>query len=85
MVTLLKAACLIIYPLGIAASLGLLPASLSFLSTVALVLLAAHALEAVVMFKHVKRYPGPLWVSIVLTLLFGLLHWQPLSRLKPEV
>jgi hypothetical protein len=31
------------------------------------------------MFKHVRRYAGPLWVSMVLTMLFGLLHWKPLA------
>lgn len=76
----LKASCIVIYLLGILAALGLLPASLGVLATVALVLLAAHVLEAVAMFRYVKLYPGGLAASIVLTLLFGLLHWLPLAK-----
>jgi len=38
-----------------------------------------HALEIVVMFKQVRLYRGPLAVSMLLTLLFGLLHWKPLA------
>jgi hypothetical protein len=33
-----------------------------------------------VAFKYVKTYSGPLWVSVVLALLFGVLHWMPLAR-----
>jgi len=29
---------------------------------------------------HLRRYRGPLAVSIALNLLFGLLHWVPLKR-----
>ena len=46
----------------------------------ALVLLGVHALECLLAFKHIKRYTGPLWVSLALSLLFGLLHWMPLAR-----
>ena len=31
------------------------------------------------MFRHVRRYRGPLALSVLLTLLFGLLHWKPLA------
>ena len=31
------------------------------------------------MYKHVRLYRGPLAASVVLTLLFGLLHWKPLA------
>ena len=31
------------------------------------------------MFKHVRLYRGPLAASVVLTLLFGLLHWKPMA------
>ncbi len=79
MLMILKLLCLATYALGLAAALDLLPAAASIMSTIALALLAAHALEVVVMFKHVRRYQGPLWMSIVLTLLFGLLHWKPLA------
>ena len=39
-----------------------------------------HAVELLVAFNAVKRYPGPLIDSIGLTLLFGLLHWLPLRK-----
>ena len=46
----------------------------------ALFLLVAHAIEVVVCFKYLKLYQGSIAVSIVLTLLFGLLHWKPLAN-----
>ena len=79
MFAVLKISCLVIYALGAAGALGLLPESLSFFGVVALLLLAAHVAEVFLMFKHVRRYQGPLAVSILLTVLFGLLHWKPLA------
>ncbi len=46
----------------------------------ALALLAVHVLECLLAFKYVKSYPGALWVSVLLALLFGLLHWMPLAK-----
>ena len=46
----------------------------------ALALLAVHVLECLLAFKYVKSYAGPLWVSVLLALLFGLLHWMPLAK-----
>lgn len=46
----------------------------------ALALIAVHVLECVLAFKYVKSYPGPLLNSVVLALLFGLLHWMPLAK-----
>ena len=43
-------------------------------------MLGVHALECLLAFKSIKRYTGPLWVSLALSLLFGLLHWMPLAR-----
>jgi hypothetical protein len=39
------------------------------------------------MFRHVRLYKGSLAVSIILTLLFGLLHWKPLAdaRARAEI
>jgi hypothetical protein len=51
-----------------------------YLQRISLILLAIHAVETVVMFKDVKRYQGPLVTSVVLSLLFGLLHWLPLRK-----
>ena len=77
---LLRALCLLAYALAAAQLAGLLPAGdFERMPMVAAVLLGVHAVELVFMFKHVRRYPGPLVLSAVLTLLFGLLHWQPLA------
>jgi hypothetical protein len=46
----------------------------------AVILLALHLLELLFVFRSVKRYNGPLIDSVALTLLFGFLHWKPLSR-----
>jgi uncharacterized membrane protein (UPF0136 family) len=45
-----------------------------------LLLLATHALEVVICLRWIRLYPGPLAVSIVLTLLFGFVHWLPYKR-----
>ncbi len=83
MLTLLKAGCLLIYAMALAGLVGLPPAGLaSTMQTVALALLVIHALETLVMFRHVRLYPGPLAISVVLSLLFGLLHWKPLANAK---
>jgi uncharacterized protein YhhL (DUF1145 family) len=77
---LLKTACLAVYALALAGLAGLLPPGISgTVQNIALVLLVIHALEIVVMFKQVRLYRGPLVVSMLLTLLFGLLHWKPLA------
>jgi uncharacterized protein YhhL (DUF1145 family) len=79
----LKAVLLAIYALAILGLLGVLPPGVaSALAKIALVLVAAHLLELAIAFKAVKRYPGPLVDSIALTLLFGILHWRPLSKAK---
>ncbi|MBI2734529.1 MAG: hypothetical protein HYX44_14880 [Aquabacterium sp.] len=43
-------------------------------------LLVAHALEVVVFHRKVALYQGPMMVSVFLTVLFGFLHWLPLSK-----
>jgi len=79
--TALKAAILVIYLLAIVGAFGVLPAGMtSILQKAALILLAAHTLELLFAYKSVQRYSGPLVDSIALTLLFGLLHWKPLSK-----
>src|SRR5574338_381048 len=80
-ISLLEGVCLVVYLLALVGTLFELP--LAIASTVrygALVLLGAPALEVLVAFRAVRRYRGPLLVSIVLTLLFGFLHWIPLAR-----
>ena len=76
-----KAGCLAIYALALAGLAGLLPSGLSnTMQTLALVFMAAHVLELAFAFKHVRLYRGSLATSILLTLLFGLLHWLPLTK-----
>lgn len=76
---LLRALCLLAYAMALGKLAGLVPAgSFDRAPTVALVLFALHVGELLLVFKHVRLYKGPLAVSIVLTLLFGLLHWKPL-------
>jgi hypothetical protein len=78
--TLLRLGCLAAYLLALASLAGWLPPGwFGRVQWVALVLLALHALELVFMFRHVRLYRGPLAVSVLLTLLFGLLHWKPLA------
>ncbi|MBC9251174.1 hypothetical protein A9179_12890 [Pseudomonas alcaligenes] len=83
---LLKACCLAIYLLAL---IGLLT-SLPFGAEIALcyaagVLLAIHLLEVPIVFRYVRRYPGSLAVSLLLTILFGFLHWWPLRQGTPEL
>jgi len=78
---LLKIGCLAIYLLALAGLFIPLPFGAEMpLRYVAAILLAAHLLEALVMFRHVRRYPGPLAISLLLTVLFGFLHWWPLRQ-----
>ena len=75
-----KIACALVYALALASLADMLPPGrLDVLPTVALVLLAIHALELILYFRHVRLYAGPIGISIALTLLFGLLHWKPLA------
>ncbi len=81
MFLILKIGCLAAYALALAGLAGLLSSELaSRMQNVAAVLLILHALEVVFMFKHVRKYRGALLVSVLLTLLFGLLHWRPLAK-----
>ena len=83
--TLLKALCLVVYALAFAGFAGLLPANLSIaMQTLAVVAIGVHAIEVVLAFRHIRRYPGSLAASVVLTLLFGVLHWLPIAR-QPEL
>ena len=78
---LLKIACLVIYAMALAGMAGWLPTALSgSIQTLAIVILVVHALELVLAFGIVRRYQGDLLVSVLLTLLFGLLHLTRLVR-----
>jgi hypothetical protein len=76
----LKAGCLLIYILTVLTWFIGMPTEIAMtLRIVSLVLLVTHALELLTLMRFVRLYPGALAVSIVLTLLFGLLHWKPLA------
>ena len=80
LIGVLKVACLATYALALAGVAGLLPAGLSgVMQGISLTLLAIHVIELALMFRHVRLYSGPLALSVLLTLLFGLLHWKPLA------
>ena len=75
-----KLACLALLGLGLAQALWPATVDLPFdAPRAALILLAIHLAELVFVFKHVRSYKGPLAVSMLLTLMFGLLHWKPLA------
>ncbi|MEK7346964.1 MAG: hypothetical protein AAB176_14880 [Pseudomonadota bacterium] len=81
----LRALCLLVYAMALGQLVGLVPAgTFDRAPTLALVLLALHAGELLLFFKNVRLYPGPLAMSVVLTLLFGLLHWKPLAAQHAE-
>jgi len=76
-----KLACLALLGLGLTEAMWPDLLDLPFDAPLAaMLLLGIHALEVLFAFKHVRLYKGPLAVSVVLTLLFGLLHWKPLVQ-----
>lgn len=78
--SIFKGACLAAFALGLAGLAGLLPAGLSgWAQMVALALLLVHIVELLFAFRFLRLYRGPLWASVGLTLLYGLLHWKPLA------
>ena len=75
-----KITCLAIYALALAGLAELLPSGVSgTMQVIAAALLIVHALELAFVFRHVRLYRGALVVSVLLTMLFGLLHWKPLA------
>ena len=76
-----RAALLALYALAIAAIVAPLPWDIGpVVQRIALITVAIHVIELVLVFKYVKAYAGPLANSVVLTLLFGLLHWLPIKN-----
>jgi len=79
--TALKGGLIAIYALACISLVWPLPFEAGpWLQKISVILLAIHLLETIVMFKHVKKYQGPVGTSILLSLLFGLLHWLPLAK-----
>ena len=75
-----KLSCLSL--LGLGAAQAMWPAAMDWpfdAPRAALILLAIHLAELIWKFKQVRLYKGPLAFSVLLTLLFGLLHWKPLA------
>lgn len=81
MMTFLKAGCIAIYLLAVCSLFTTLPwGTGTVLQFVGIALIAVHALEAVFVWKYIKTYKGSMLTSLVLSLLFGLLHWMPLAK-----
>ncbi|CAJ0780078.1 hypothetical protein LMG19083_00617 [Ralstonia psammae] len=79
---LCKLVLLAVYGVALASYATPLPLSadaIGWLRIVALALLAVHLLEVVLCFRKVALHKGPLLDSVLLTLLFGFLHWKPMA------
>ena len=80
-----KATLIGVYLLAMASHLVAFPGdSGPMVQTTALALLLIHALECLAAYRYIKLYSGSLLHSLVLSLLFGLLHWMPLARKARE-
>jgi hypothetical protein len=76
-----KASLLGAYALALASLFLVLPMEAGpVVQRLALALLAVHALECLVAFKYIKSYAGSVYLSFVLAMLYGLLHWMPLAK-----
>lgn len=81
----MRLSLLVIYLLAVIGTFVELPFGAGpWLLKVTIIVLSAHVLEALLMVKKLQLYEGPLYVSVLLTLAFGFLHWGPLKQLKDE-
>ena len=79
MMSLLRFFCLLLYGMALAGWIGMWTGPAAVVTQiVALLIVGIHVVEVLVAFRLVRRYSGGLATSIVLTLLFGLLHLRPL-------
>jgi hypothetical protein len=77
----LKGAALIVYVVALATLADWLEGPVADgIAAFGVAMFALHVLELPFVLGHLRRYRGPLAASIVLNLLFGLLHWVPLKR-----
>ena len=77
----MKIACLVVYALGVAGVVGLVHGPLASGGEIlSIVLLGVHALELLFAFRFLHRHKGSMGASVLLALLFGVLHWAPLAR-----
>ncbi len=80
-----KATVVAVYLLAIASHVVAFPGQVGpIVQTMSLALLLIHALECLLAYRYIKLYSGPLLVSLILSLVFGLLHWMPLARKARE-
>ena len=73
----IKVLALAIYLAAVTSLFWPVPAG-EVLRMVTLVVFVGHVLEGLVLFRYLKTWNGPLFHSVLLCLLFGLLHWGPL-------
>jgi hypothetical protein len=72
--------CLGLYGLGVAALGGWWSGAVPMWCwRASLAIWAVHGLELVLARRWVALHTGPYWHSVLLTLLFGALHWWPLK------
>ncbi|MBX3775252.1 hypothetical protein DEE91_26125 [Ralstonia pickettii] len=77
-----KLLLLVVYGTAVCSYLTALPVSPDIIHgvrIVAAVLLGVHVLEVLICFRQVALHKGPLFDSVLLTLLFGVLHWKPMD------
>ena len=76
-----KVFCLLFYGATLVSLSGVMPEWLTAVLQIGTALLFfVHALEVALCFKYVRMYEGPLLVSVLLTLLFGFVHWMPYKK-----
>lgn len=81
MLNFLKLNCLGIYAIALISLFFPLPGEIhSTVQNGALLLLVFNAIEGFFGFSQIKNYQGPLVISLLLTLLFGRLHWKFLPQ-----
>lgn len=79
LLAILKTACLLIYGLALASLSGRHVSDLTNAAQmVAAAFIGIHVLELLFVFKALRRLPASLSANILLTLLFGVVHWKPL-------
>jgi hypothetical protein len=85
-IKVLQGLCLVLYVLGLATQLGLWTGEGAVLCwRASLAMLAVHVLELAWARPWLALHPGPRWVSVLLTVLFGVLHWWPLKVRASQV
>lgn len=80
-----KALCLGTYALALTAPFVTIPLDAGpYLQKLALILLAAHIFELPIAYRYLRLYKGSFIDSVALSLMYGLLHWQPLAKASKQ-